>query len=174
MGRALSDARGVKGSNMETQDDLKFIKRTIELAKKNLTTNDGGPFGALITKNGEIIAEGWNTVTSSNDPTSHAEVNAIRKACKTLNSFQLDDCTLYTSCEPCPMCLGAIYWARPSRIVFAASREDAAFGGFDDEWLYQEIAAPTKKRKIETVQITDPEARKLFQLWKEKVDKTPY
>src|SRR5689334_14966488 len=118
----------------------KFMRRAIELAQQGVDENRGGPFGCVVVKDGEIIGEGFNQVTSTNDPTAHAEVVALREACRTLNSFQLDGCSIYTSCEPCPMCLGAIYWARPIHIFIAGTREDAAAAGFDDDFLYVEIA----------------------------------
>lgn len=155
-------------------DHKKFIQRAIELGLENIQRGTGGPFGAVIVKNGKIIAEGWNTVTSSNDPTAHAEVNAIRKACAELADFQLKDCILYSSCEPCPMCLGAIYWARPEMLVFSSKREDAAAGGFDDEWLYQELNTPIHHRKIKTIHLDDPTAAELFASWNQKQDKIRY
>src|SRR5690606_25588778 len=121
---------------MITEIDTHFIKRAIEHSEKGMYLHAGGPFGAVIAKNGEIIAEGFNQVTSSNDPTAHAEVVEIRKACEKLGSFQLDDCIIYTSCEPCPMCLGAIYWARPKAVYYACTKEDAAAIGFDDNFIY--------------------------------------
>ena len=116
-----------------TDQDRKFMTRAIELAKNGVEANAGGPFGCVVVKNGEIVGEGNNRVTSTNDPTAHAEIIAIRNACKRLDSFQLDGCTIYTSCEPCPMCLGAIYWARPERVFYACTRRDAANIGFDDD-----------------------------------------
>jgi len=117
------------------QNDIAFMRRAIELAQNGADDDQGGPFGCVIVRDGQIVGEGCNQVTSANDPTAHAEIVAIRAACKNLNSFQLTDCTVYTSCEPCPMCLGAIYWARPSAIYFAGTREDAAAAGFDDAIL---------------------------------------
>lgn len=151
-----------------------FLKESIKLAEKNLTTNNGGPFGAVVVKDGKIIGRGYNTVTSSNDPTAHAEVNAIRDACKNLNSFQLEDCEIYCSCEPCPMCLGAIYWARPSKLFFATSRFDAGNAGFDDSMIYEEINLDFKDRKIETEFIPIQEGKELFEAWKIKENKTKY
>ncbi|WP_339809979.1 deaminase [Zunongwangia profunda] len=116
-----------------TEDDKKFMRRAIALAEEGMNTGAGGPFGAVVVKDGEIIAEGWNIVTSSNDPTAHAEITAIRRACENLNTFQLENCVLYTSCEPCPMCLGAIYWARPKKVFYALNHSDAAKIGFDDK-----------------------------------------
>ena len=152
----------------------KFMKRAIEIAQKGIDSNTGGPFGAVVVKDGEIVAEGSNQVTSTNDPTAHAEVIAIRKACEALNSFQLEGCVLYTSCEPCPMCLGAIYWARPERIFYAGTREDAAEVGFDDEFIYEEISADIKDRRIEATNLLRKEARGVFEIWSEKSDKVEY
>ncbi len=127
-----------------------FMQKAIELASENVKNGNGGPFGAVIVKNGEIIATGVNNVTSFNDPTAHAEVTAIRNACAKLQSFQLDDCEIYSSCEPCPMCLGAIYWARPKALYFAADKNDAAEVGFDDSFIYDEIKLDYSKRSILT------------------------
>jgi len=135
----------------------------------------GGPFGAVVVNaEGEIIGKGSNEVTSSNDPTAHAEVVAIRNACKAIEDFQLDGCTIYCSCEPCPMCLGAIYWARPDRIVFASSRTDAADAGFDDEFIYKEIPLPVDKRTIHTEQHLREEGLDVFKKWKEMEAKIDY
>ena len=122
-----------------TEQDRQFMTRAIELARNGVETNAGGPFGCVVVKDGEIVGEGNNRVTSTNDPTAHAEIIAIRDACKRLNSFQFDGCTIYTSCEPCPMCLGAIYWARPEKVFFACTRADAAAIGFDDDFIYKEL-----------------------------------
>lgn len=154
--------------------EAKFMVAAIELAKRGVEKNEGGPFGCVIVKNGEIVGRGNNKVTSSNDPTAHAEVTAIRDACRNLNSFQLDGCEIYTSCEPCPMCLGAIYWARPDNIYFACSREDAALIGFDDEMIYQEINIPISERKIPTSQQLRKIGLEAFELWSSKEDKTEY
>ena len=121
------------------EKDITFMRRAIELAQNGVDNDQGGPFGCVITKDGQIVGEGCNEVTSTNDPTAHAEIVAIRAACRNLESFQLTGCVVYTSCEPCPMCLGAIYWARPSAIYFAGTREDAAAAGFDDELFYDEL-----------------------------------
>ncbi len=150
------------------------MRRAIELSEKNMLSNQSGPFGAVIVKNGKIVAEGWNKVTSSNDPTAHAEVVAIRNACEKLNDFELKDCEIYTSCEPCPMCLSAIYWARLSKIYYANSRQDAADIKFDDEFLYREINVPFKDRKIPVKQLLRDEALLVFKKWQEKEDKIPY
>lgn len=150
------------------------MQEAIDMAKKGMQNNEGGPFGAVVVKNGEIIGRGNNKVTSTNDPTAHAEVTAIRDACDRLDSFQLDDCELYTSCEPCPMCLGAIYWARPKAIYYACTKKDAAEINFDDDFIYKEIATPIPERKIKTVQIMREEGLEAFKLWEEKTDRTDY
>jgi guanine deaminase len=155
-------------------NDRDFLRMAIELARQGMNNNEGGPFGALIVKDGQIIGRGNNRVTSSNDPTAHAEVVAIRDACQNLGHFQLDDCVLYTSCEPCPMCLGAIYWARPARIVFAASREDAADAGFDDDFIYEEIKLLPAERSISASQDLVEEANRVFEEWREKADRMKY
>ncbi|MCK5782330.1 MAG: nucleoside deaminase [Flavobacteriales bacterium] len=155
-------------------NDEYYIREAIKEADKGITNKEGGPFGAIVVKNGEIIARGNNKVTSTNDPTAHAEIVAIRNACKNLNSFQLDDCVIYSSCEPCPMCLGAIYWARPSKLIFAASRNDASDAGFDDSLIYREIALAPEKRLIETKQILRDEAIIIFDKWIDSSDKTKY
>ena len=157
-----------------TEQDKKFMRRAFELAQNGIDANNGGPFGAVVVRDGVIVGEGCNRVTSTNDPTAHAEVVAIREACKNLNSFQLDDCTIYTSCEPCPMCLGAIYWARPALMYFACSREDAANAGFDDDFIYEEIALPVEERRIKTVNFMREEGLQIFENWVNKPDKTEY
>ena len=139
-----------------------------------MNNNEGGPFGCVVVKNGEIIGRGNNKVTSTNDPTAHAEVVAIRDACKTLNSFQLEGCEIYTSCEPCPMCLGAIYWARPDKVYYGSNHEDAAHIGFDDEFIYKEIPLPNAERSIPFLQLARDVALKVFQEWSVKDDKTEY
>ncbi len=156
-------------------DDAKFIRLAIELAKKGMTANEGGPFGAVIVnREGEIIGKGNNMVTSTNDPTAHAEVVAIRDACDNISDFQLEGCTIYSSCEPCPMCLGAIYWSRPDRIVFASSREDAAEAGFDDDFIYTEIPLPIEDRQIPTTQYLQEEGQQVFDDWKVLESKIDY
>jgi len=157
-----------------SQDDIFYIKKAVELAKKGVKNNKGGPFGAVIVKNGEIIGEGYNMVTSHNDPTAHAEIVAIRNACAKLSSFQLTGCTIYSSCEPCPMCIGAIYWARPARLVYACTKEDAKAIGFDDQFIYEELELPSEERKIKTVQEGREIGLEVFKLWSEKEDKTDY
>ena len=157
-----------------TEQDKEFMRRAIALAQNGIDRNDGGPFGAVVVKNGEIIAEGNNRVTSTNDPTAHAEVVAIRNACEKLDSFQLDDCTIYTSCEPCPMCLGAIYWARPAQVFYACTREDAAEIGFDDHFIYEEIKRPIEERRIKSVNFLRDEGLTVFENWADKTDRTEY
>lgn len=156
------------------QNKIKFMKEAINLARENLKLKNGGPFGAVVVKDGKIIGRGMNSVTSTNDPTAHAEVNAIREACENLQSFQLTDCDIYSSCEPCPMCLGAIYWSRPRKLYFAASREDATKAGFDDVVIYQEIALPITKRKLPTEQFSHSEANELFDTWNKIESKIEY
>jgi tRNA(Arg) A34 adenosine deaminase TadA len=157
-----------------TEYNQKFMQEAIDMAKKGMQNNEGGPFGAVIVKNGEIIGKGNNKVTSTNDPTAHAEVTAIRAACKKLGSFQLNNCELYTSCEPCPMCLGAIYWARPSVIYYACTKKDAADINFDDDFIYKEIATPIPERTIKTVQVMRDEGLQAFRIWQEKSDRVDY
>lgn len=152
----------------------KFMQEAIILSQNGIRNNDGGPFGCIVVKGDKIIGKGNNKVTSSNDPTAHAEVVAIRDACKNLGAFQLDDCEIYTSCEPCPMCLGAIYWARPKVIYYANNRQDAAEIGFDDSMIYEEMKADVNKRKIPINCISRNEAIKVFEEWKNKEDKTEY
>ncbi|MEG7334458.1 guanine deaminase [Bacillus sp. 0102A] len=142
-----------------------FLKRAVDLAREGVNAGIGGPFGAVIVKDGAIIAKGQNNVTTSNDPTAHAEVTAIRNACKALGTYQLDDCILYTSCEPCPMCLGAIYWARPKAVFYAAEHTDAAEAGFDDSFIYKEIDKPAEERTIPFYQVTLTEHLSPFQAW---------
>lgn len=150
------------------------MRRAIELAQSGVDSNAGGPFGAVVVKDGEIIAEGWNRVTSTNDPTAHAEIVAIRNACERLNTFQLDDCVIYTSCEPCPMCMGAIYWARPSQVFYAGTREDAASVGFDDQFIYDEIEKAMDERRMKIINLLRDEAIIVFQNWATKTDKIEY
>lgn len=144
-----------------------FMQLAIDLALENVRQNRGGPFGAIIVKDNNIIATGANSVTATNDPTAHAEMVAIRNACLILGSFQLTGCTIYSSCEPCPMCLGAIYWARPEKLYFAASKNDAAAIDFDDAFIYQEIALPITERKLPTEQIMHQESLIAFQEWQQ-------
>jgi Cytosine/adenosine deaminases len=157
----------------ETMTKEELMRRAIELSE-NSVRNGGGPFGAVIAKDGEIIAEGSNKVTINNDPTAHAEVCAIRNACKILNTFELANCVIYTSCEPCPMCLGAIYWARLSKIFYANDRKDAAEIGFDDDFIYEEIAIEPQYRKKPSEILLRNEAINAFRMWTLKDDKTKY
>ena len=151
-----------------------FMARAIELAIENVRSGRGGPFGAVIVKDGAIIAEGTNAVTETNDPTAHAEIVAIRAACAKLGVFQLSGLDLYASCEPCPMCLGAIYWVRPARVYFAGSAADASRIGFDDSFIYQEILLAPQQRRIPMVQMMREEAVEAFRMWEEKPNKIPY
>lgn len=159
---------------MMTKRDEFFMRRAIALAEEGMNSNEGGPFGAVVVKDDKIIAEGNNAVTSTNDPTAHAEVVAIRNACKELNSFQLDDCIIYTSCEPCPMCLGAIYWARPKKVFYACDKKDAAEIDFDDQFIYTELDQPIGERSIPFVRLLKEEGKLVFNNWAKKVDKTEY
>jgi len=155
-------------------DKNKYMQLAIDLAKDNVKKGFGGPFGAVIVKNGEVIAQAANSVTSTNDPTAHAEVNAIRQACKKLNTFNLSGCEIYASCEPCPMCLSAIYWARIDKVYVAATKKDAADAGFDDEFIYKELDLPENKRQLRTSELLMEEGQKPFIEWKQKADKITY
>lgn len=157
---------------MKTHND--FLKIAIDIATKNVENGIGGPFGAVIVRNGEIIATGNNKVTYSNDPTAHAEIIAIRNACRELETYQLNDCEIYSSCEPCPMCLGAIYWARPKALYFAANKYDASNAGFDDSFIYKEIKLDITKRQILTKHINLHERLKPFEAWKVSNSKIEY
>ena len=152
----------------------KFMLEAIRYSEHGMLHNEGGPFGCIIVKGDEIVGRGNNKVTSTNDPTAHAEITAIRDACKNLNTFQLSDCEIYTSCEPCPMCLGAIYWARPKAVYYANTRVDAASIGFDDSMIYDEMSAPLEQRKIPIIQLGREEAYKVFEAWLNKEDKMQY
>ena len=152
----------------------KFLREAIRLAEEKMEAGEGGPFGAVVVKDGEIVGRGWNRVTSANDPTAHAEVEAIRQACANLGTFSLAGCELYASCEPCPMCLSAIYWARLDALYFAASRDDAADAGFDDALLYEEVPLDWDRRKLPSEQHLHEEAQAAFRAWKDKTDKTAY
>ncbi len=151
-----------------------FMRRAIALAIENVRTGRGGPFAALVVKGGRIIAEGANRVTATNDPTAHAEVVAIREACRIVGNFQLTGCDLYTTCEPCPMCLGAIYWARPARVFYAGTAADAAAAGFDDAFIYDEIGKLPVARSIPMTQLLREESLAVFSAWKDQEDKRPY
>ena len=154
--------------------DNPFMARAIQLSLDNVVSGQGGPFGAVIVKNGSIVAEGVNRVTATKDPTAHAEVVAIREACAKLGVFDLHECEIYTSCEPCPMCLGAIYWARLARIYFGNLAEDASKIGFDDSFIYQQFTEPFPKRAIPIIQMMRQQALAAFRAWQEKPNKIPY
>jgi guanine deaminase len=157
-----------------TDSQNAFMRQAIDLANKGMQAGNGGPFGCVIVKDGEIVGRGSNMVLKTKDPTAHAEVVAIREACRNLNNFQLDGCEIYTSCEPCPMCLGAIFWARPAKVYFACTKEDAADAGFDDHFIYQEIELTPAQRQIPMVSFLREESLKAFDSWKNKGDKTLY
>jgi tRNA(Arg) A34 adenosine deaminase TadA len=151
-----------------------FMARAIELAIENVRSGTGGPFAAVVVKDGKIVASGTNRVTTANDPTAHAEVVAIRAACAELKTFQLSGCEIYTTCEPCPMCLGAIYWARPDRVFFGAVASDAAGVEFDDAFIYEEIGVPYSHRQIPFVQLMREESLAVFREWEKKADRVKY
>jgi len=159
---------------MTGKDEIEFMREAVRLSIENVESGKGGPFGAVVVKAGKIIATGTNQVTATNDPTAHAEVVAIRKACETLNSFQLHGCDIYCSCEPCPMCLGAIYWARPDKIFFANSKEDAGRINFDDKFIYEELERPYAERKLFTKQMLREEALEAFTKWTKSTNKVEY
>lgn len=150
------------------------MREAIRLSIEKMEAGFGGPFGAVVVRDGQIIARGFNNVTSSNDPTAHAEVDAIRKACATLGTYQLTDCELYTSCEPCPMCLGAIYWARPKVVYFGNTKQDAARAGFDDQFIYEQMEIPLPQRSIPMQQLLPQEAIIAFEEWQKRIDKMEY
>ncbi len=150
------------------------MRQAIELARDNVRAGRGGPFAAIVVKDGMVVACGVNKVTSTNDPTAHAEIVAIREACRALGSFQLDGCEIYTTCEPCPMCMGAIYWARPAKVFFAATRSDAAAAGFDDSYIYEQLSVDPCDRAIPTGQLMREEALAAFSEWDSKADKISY
>ncbi len=155
-------------------DEIKFLERAIELSKQGMKNLQGGPFGCVIVKDGKIIGEGCNEVTATNDPTAHAEMVAIRKACQSLDSFQLTGCDVYSSCEPCPMCLGAIYWARPNRVIYANTKVDAALIEFDDQFIYDEINKSQQDRAIAFLHHPHAGAKEVFSQWKEMENKLIY
>ena len=159
---------------MCTRKQSEFMQEAINMSIENVKSGKGGPFGAVIVKDGKIIARGANGVTSNNDPTAHAEVVAIRNACKELGAFQLNGCEIYTSCEPCPMCLGAIYWTRPDRMYFSNTKEDVADIQFDDQFIYNELELHFTERKMETRQMMREEALIAFKLWSESISKIEY
>lgn len=151
-----------------------FMRAAIKISREKMRANHGGPFGAVVVRAGKIVGRGWNQVTSTNDPTAHAEVAAIRDACRRLRTFSLADCELYTNCEPCPMCLAAIYWARCRKVYYANTRQDAAAIQFDDAKLYREVARPIARRELPMKQLLRREARAVFAEWAAKPDKIPY
>jgi guanine deaminase len=154
--------------------DQRYLARAVTLSRHHMKSGQGGPFGAVIARDGGILAEGWNRVTSTNDPTAHAEIVAIRRACRRIKAFSLEGATLYTSCEPCPMCLAAAYWARLSRIVYANTREDAAAIGFDDALIYEEFPKPASERIIPTFHAPTSDASAVFAEWLGKADRVRY
>ena len=155
-------------------EQSKHMDKAIKLALDNVNNNSGGPFGAVIVKDGKVIASAGNTVTTESDPTAHAEINAIRKACKELGTFDLHGCEIYASCEPCPMCLSAIYWARIDRLFYAANHQDAAAAGFNDAFIYEELAKPMTQRAVPSKNIKATEGKIPFDAWEKSVNKTPY
>lgn len=159
---------------MPTDDKDNFMLKAIKMAEDNFISGNGGPFGATIVRDGKILAVAGNCVTSTNDPTAHAEVVAIREACKTLETFDLSGCEIYASCEPCPMCLGAIMWARIDKLYYAADRNDAAHAGFDDELFYVELALSNEQRMLKPTQMLQEEAVKVFDKWNDTIEKIPY
>ncbi len=161
-------------ANRLTETEKKFLLHAVELSRKGMMSGSGGPFGCVIVKDDKIIGEGFNQVTSLNDPTAHAEVVAIRSACKNLHDYQLRDCDIYSSCEPCPMCLGAIYWARPRRVIFANTKKEAAEINFDDDFIYKEISLPQSDRRIPFIHVPLAEAKEVFSEWEKMSDKKLY
>ncbi len=151
-----------------------FMREAIRLSLRHMRTGKGGPFGAVVVRQGRIVGRGWNQVTFANDPTAHAEITAIRNACAMLRTFRLDDCEIYTSCEPCPMCLSAVYWARIPILYYANTRADAAGIAFDDAEIYREVSLPIHRRKLRMRQLLRKEALPAFKEWQEKQDKVPY
>ena len=156
------------------KEEKQHMTEAIELAFSNVKENKGGPFGAVVVKDGKIIGKGANLVTDTNDPTAHAEIVAIREAAKNIGSFELQGCEIYASCEPCPMCLGAIYWARIDKLYYAATKDDAAKAGFDDSFIYKEFSLPKDQRSISSLQLMRDGAIKVFDAWSGNGDKTPY
>jgi guanine deaminase len=151
-----------------------FMSQAIELAVENVRRGTGGPFAALVVKDGQVIGAGTNRVTSANDPTAHAEIVAIREACRALRHFQLSGCDIYTTSEPCPMCLGAIYWARPARVFYGGTYKDAAAAGFDDSFIYRQMQLPPAERRIPMIPLMREEAQRAFEEWQRKADRIPY
>lgn len=159
---------------MMEKDHKHWMEIAITEATENVAQGAGGPFGAIVVKDGQVIGKGRNSVTALNDPTAHAEVQAIREACRHLNDFELKGCVIYTSCEPCPMCLGAIYWSRPDAVYYAGKKEDAAAIGFDDQFIYEQIAKPKKDRSIPMIQIQTQDHLRPFHTWRASNDKIEY
>ena len=159
---------------MQDRPRDEFMRRALELARLGMSRDTGGPFGAVVVRDGQVIGEGCNAVTSTNDPTAHAEIVAIRNACKHLAAFQLTGCDIYTSCEPCPMCLGAIYWARPARIFYGCTRQDAAAAGFDDSQIYDQLELPVDARSIPMQNHLRDDALAVFRMWLNKADRVEY
>ena len=159
---------------MLNKSEQSFLERAIILSQTGMENGEGGPFGCVIVKDGIIVGEGNNQVLCTNDPTAHAEVVAIRNACKHLNTYQLDGCDIYASCEPCPMCLGAIYWARPNRVIYANTKEDASAIEFDDRFIYEEINKTMPERRIPFIHVTHPKAKEVFIKWKDWAGRKPY
>jgi guanine deaminase len=157
-----------------TEDQRKFMQLAIDLSREGMRAGQGGPFGCVIVKDGEVVGKGFNSVAGTNDSTAHAEVVAIRAACSRLQSFQLEGCEIYTSCEPCPMCLGAIYWARPDRVFFANTRKGAAEAGFDDDFIYEELKLPMAGRRIPMIHAHLDDAQRVFKEWLDMENKTLY
>jgi tRNA(Arg) A34 adenosine deaminase TadA len=154
--------------------DAFFLKQTVALARKGMRANEGGPFGSVVVKEGRVVGRAWNRVLATCDPTAHAEIEAIRDACRRLRRFHLPDCVIYASCQPCPMCLSAIYWAGIPRVVYANTAAQAAAIGFADKFIYQELNRPMARRKLKAVRMPDADARQLFTEWRAKPDKTSY
>jgi tRNA(Arg) A34 adenosine deaminase TadA len=163
-----------KNERLKRMEHEKFMRHAIELSRDNMNANKGGPFGAVVVKDGEIIGKGANSVTSINDPTAHAEIVAIRNACETIDSYSLEGCEIYSSCEPCPMCLAAIYWSRIDKVYFANTHEDAAKVDFDDSFLYQQMKLTRDQRSLPSENLLRIEALQVFEEWDEKEDKIPY
>ncbi len=161
-------------TDLLTENERNFLLHAVKLSRNGIKSGSGGPFGCVIVKEGVIIGEGFNQVTSANDPTAHAEVVAIRAACRKLNTYQLSGCDIYSSCEPCPMCLGAIYWARPRRVIYANTKKEAAQIQFDDDFIYREISLPLPDRKIPFIHVPLAEAQDVFNEWEKMADKKNY
>ena len=170
----MNSADNSTPNSTQASNHERFMRRAIELSVQNVAVHGGGPFGAVVVQDGVIVGEGWNQVTANNDPTSHAEINAIRAACKIIARFDLRGASIYTSCEPCPMCLAAIYWARLDAIFYANTKLDAAAIQFDDNFIYQQLSKPVDERSIPMTQLLRDEASAAFVLWRNTASKTPY